>query len=128
MRAVLAGNKTAGQNINLVIAQMVIYNVGFSGLLYSSYTLVLDRSVFLPLGNGRLTITLELSDKLTNPEGHEGQGVFSFFKRLLRNLMLFRLALTAAIVIGIIGGVSLLHRPAHSGFQLNHSIGQTIPI
>lgn len=45
MRAVLAASATAGNNINLVVAQMVIYNIGFSGLLYSAYGLVLDRCV-----------------------------------------------------------------------------------
>lgn len=43
LRAVLAEDESAGEDINLVIAQMVIYNIGFTALLYSSYTLVLDR-------------------------------------------------------------------------------------
>lgn len=43
MRAVLAGSNTAGQKINVVVAEAVIYSVGFSGLLYSAYTLILDR-------------------------------------------------------------------------------------
>ena len=43
MRAALAANESAAKNLNVVIAEMVIYNVGFFGLLYSSYTLVLDR-------------------------------------------------------------------------------------
>lgn len=43
MRAILAGSDTAGQNLNLVIAESIIYSVGFFGLLYSAYTLVLDR-------------------------------------------------------------------------------------
>ena len=45
LRAVLAGSSTAGTNLNLYIAQQVIYSVGFFGLLYSAYTLVLDRCV-----------------------------------------------------------------------------------
>lgn len=43
MRAILAGSSSAGTNLGLVIAQQVIYSVGFFGLLYSAYTLVLDR-------------------------------------------------------------------------------------
>lgn len=45
IRAVLSASATAGNNINLVVAQMVIFNIGFSGLLYSAYGLVLDRCV-----------------------------------------------------------------------------------
>lgn len=43
LRALIAGSDTAGQNLGLVIATSIIYGVGFFGLLYSAYTLVLDR-------------------------------------------------------------------------------------
>ena len=43
MRAVLAGSDSAGTNIELLIAESIVYSVGFFGLLYSAYTLVLDR-------------------------------------------------------------------------------------
>lgn len=43
MRAVLAGSDSAGGDLNLVIGEMIVYSVGFFGLLYSAYTLVLDR-------------------------------------------------------------------------------------
>ena len=43
MRAVLAGSHSAGTDLNLVIGELVVYSVGFFGLLYSAYTLVLDR-------------------------------------------------------------------------------------
>lgn len=43
MRAILAGSESAGQNLNLLVAEEIIYSVGFFGLLYSAYTLVLDR-------------------------------------------------------------------------------------
>lgn len=43
MRAVLAGSDGAASNLGLVIAESVVYSVGFFGLLYSAYTLVLDR-------------------------------------------------------------------------------------
>ena len=43
MRAVLAGSESAGEDLNLVIAESIVYSVGFFGLLYSTYTLVLDR-------------------------------------------------------------------------------------
>jgi len=43
MRAVLAGSDSTGTNVNLVIAEMVVYGIGFFGLLYSAYILALDR-------------------------------------------------------------------------------------
>lgn len=43
MRAVLAASDGAGQNSNLLIAEQVVFSVGYFGLLYSAYTLVLDR-------------------------------------------------------------------------------------
>ena len=43
MRAALAKRESAGENFNLVLAQQIIYGVGFFGILYSAYTMVLDR-------------------------------------------------------------------------------------
>ena len=49
MRAVLAGSDTAGTNLGLCIGESVVYSVGFFGLLYSVYTLVLDRYATLKI-------------------------------------------------------------------------------
>lgn len=43
IRAVMAGESSAGQNLRLMIAEQVLFSVGYFGLLYSAYTLVLDR-------------------------------------------------------------------------------------
>ena len=43
LRAILAGSDSAGRNLNLLVAEQIIYSTGFFGLLYSAYTLVLDR-------------------------------------------------------------------------------------
>ena len=43
LRAVIAASTSASESLALVISQQVIYNIGFFGLLYSAYTLVLDR-------------------------------------------------------------------------------------
>ena len=43
IRAVLAGSESAGETLGLVIADEVLSSVGYFSLLYSSYTLVLDR-------------------------------------------------------------------------------------
>lgn len=42
---------------------------------------------------------------LNSSEGKGAAGPFSRVKSLLRNRMLFRAAVTAAIVMGIVGGV-----------------------
>ena len=45
MRAILIGSKSAGENENVFIADEVMFGVGFFALLYSAFTLVLDRFV-----------------------------------------------------------------------------------
>jgi len=82
LRAFLAGVATDGQNLNLLITFEIIYNVGFFGLLYSAYTLVLDR--------GRLS-------DLPLPDGP--------ISMITRRPMLFRIALAAAVAIGITGAI-----------------------
>ncbi|KAI0685460.1 hypothetical protein BC835DRAFT_1421208 [Cytidiella melzeri] len=88
LRAVIAASDGASANIGLVIAQGVIYSIGFFGLLYSAYTLVLDRDV------------------LTNGFNTSSRGPLGAFVDLIRRTrMLIRLALTVAIICGIISGV-----------------------
>ncbi|KAH7889547.1 hypothetical protein F5I97DRAFT_1924083 [Phlebopus sp. FC_14] len=79
LRALLANVAADGENLNLLIAYEILYNVGFFGLLYSAYTLVADRVAFAK-----------------NPPN----GPIS---RLLRMRFFFRLALTVAVAIGITG-------------------------
>jgi hypothetical protein len=43
IRAVLIGNKTAGENLNLYIADEVLFSIGFFGLLLAAYEVVLER-------------------------------------------------------------------------------------
>ena len=43
MRALLTTDSSAEHNKSLFIAYEIIYNVGFFAILYSAYTLVLDR-------------------------------------------------------------------------------------
>lgn len=43
MRAAIAGSESAGHDLGLIIGYTVLFNTGFFGLLYSAYTLVLDR-------------------------------------------------------------------------------------
>ena len=48
IRAIIAGSKTAAGSLGLVIADQILFSVGYFGLLYSAYTLVLDRWVPFP--------------------------------------------------------------------------------
>lgn len=43
LRAVLAGSESAGEDKGLLIANTVLFSVGVSGVLYSTFELVFDR-------------------------------------------------------------------------------------
>lgn len=43
MRAVLAGSESTAENLNVVIADEALFSIGYFGLIYSAYNLVLDR-------------------------------------------------------------------------------------
>jgi hypothetical protein len=78
IRAALAGLDSAGENLRLFIADEILSAVGYFGLLYSAYTLVLDIEL--------------LSDRpqSTNP-----------ILVITRNRRLFRLAMSIAVALGI---------------------------
>jgi len=82
LRAVLAHEESVAENLSALVAFEIVYNTGFFGLLYSSYTLVLDR--------GRMS-------DLPLPDG--------LISRITRRPMLFRVALIAAVAVGITGAV-----------------------
>ncbi|KAG9318629.1 hypothetical protein JVU11DRAFT_722 [Chiua virens] len=81
LRALLADDASVQDDLNVVIAYEIIYNTGFFGILYSAYILATDRVSLSP---------------------HPPNGPIS---RILRFRFLFRLALTAAVAIGITGAV-----------------------
>jgi len=81
MRAVLAKSESAGENFNLVLAQQIIYGVGFFGILYSAYTMVLDRGLI---------------------KGTAGSSPLS---RITGNRLLIRLALMAGVSLAVTGAV-----------------------
>ncbi|KAF5386897.1 hypothetical protein D9615_002115 [Tricholomella constricta] len=78
IRAILAGS--AGNDVNLIIGDQVLFSIGFFGLLYSAYTLVLDR---------------ELVSDYTPSAG--------IVSRIIRRRRLYRLTLLVAVVIGSVG-------------------------
>ncbi|KAJ7503074.1 hypothetical protein B0H11DRAFT_1854316 [Mycena galericulata] len=80
IRAMLADSKTLGQNLRLFTADEVLFGVGFFALLYSAYTLVLDREIVS--GAKRLD---------------------SLPMQLMRNRRIFRTALLVGVIMGIVG-------------------------
>ncbi|KAF7317422.1 hypothetical protein HMN09_00478900 [Mycena chlorophos] len=78
MRAIMAHSTGAGSNLGLFIADQVFFGVGFFALLYSAYTLVLDRDTYT---GGHAS----LRARILNP---------------LRNSVLFRLVLIVGITLG----------------------------
>lgn len=46
IRAVMVKVVSAGENLGLLIGDQILFGIGYAGLLYSSYTLVLDLYVF----------------------------------------------------------------------------------
>ncbi|GJE94630.1 hypothetical protein PsYK624_108010 [Phanerochaete sordida] len=89
LRSVLAGSATAGTNLNLFVAESVIYGVGFFGLLYSAYTLVLDRDDMVNSGK----------------EKRQLPGPLALFSKVARTRILVRALLMGAVVLGIVAGV-----------------------
>ncbi|KAK7007681.1 hypothetical protein R3P38DRAFT_3325216 [Favolaschia claudopus] len=78
MRAILIASESVGQNLNVLIADEVMFGVGFFALLYSAYTLVLDREII-----SGATLQLPL--------------------KIMRNRRLFRIILIVAVVLGVQG-------------------------
>jgi hypothetical protein len=99
LRALLAGVPADGQNLDLFIAFEVIYNVGFFGLLYSAYTLVLDRGLMsdAPLPNGPISL-------------------------ITRRRPLFRIVMAAAVAVGITGAIEA----ATGSTQSTVNLGDTL--
>ncbi|KAJ6453579.1 hypothetical protein C8R45DRAFT_1192825, partial [Mycena sanguinolenta] len=80
LRAMLIASKSLGENLGVFIADEIMFGVGFFALLYSAFTLVLDREIVSgapPVEYGAL--------------------------RILRNRRLFRILLIVGVVLGIMG-------------------------
>ncbi|KAJ6588100.1 hypothetical protein B0H19DRAFT_1205772 [Mycena capillaripes] len=80
LRAILIGSKSLGKNLDVFIADQIIFGVGFFALLYSAFTLVLDREI---ASGAVATEYLPL--------------------KLMRDRRLFRLVLMVGVVLGVVG-------------------------
>jgi len=81
MRAALTKSESLSENKNFVIAQSIIYSIGYFGVLSSAVNLVIDREEAAGINN---------RDPL---------------RILTANRHLMRMTLTGAVVVGIIGAV-----------------------
>ncbi|KAF8189100.1 hypothetical protein K438DRAFT_1722263 [Mycena galopus ATCC 62051] len=80
LRAMLINSKSLGENLNVFIADEIMFGVGFFALLYSAFTLVLDREIasgappveYVPL-------------------------------RIMRDRRFFRIVLIIGVVLGVMG-------------------------
>ncbi|KAG6334467.1 hypothetical protein ID866_4629 [Astraeus odoratus] len=99
LRALLASIAADGQNLQLFITYEILYNVGFFGLLYSAYTLVMDRALLsdAPLSNDPIS-------------------------RLTRRRPIFRLLLSAAVAVGITGVVEASVGTTQSTVDLGNTL------
>ncbi|KAF8189111.1 hypothetical protein K438DRAFT_1763860 [Mycena galopus ATCC 62051] len=80
LRAMLINSKSLGENLNIFIADEIIFGVGFFALLYSAYTLVLDREI----ASGALPVQYTPL-------------------RIMRNRRFFRVVLLVGVVLGVMG-------------------------
>ncbi|KAF8179636.1 hypothetical protein BJ912DRAFT_982311 [Pholiota molesta] len=79
LRAILISMDSVGKSLAALIADEVQFGVGYFGLLYSSYTLVLDLEI------------LQNRPQSSNP-----------LVRLTKNRLFFRIGLFVAVVLGIL--------------------------
>ena len=100
MRAALA--TVSGDNINLLVAELVFYGIGFFGLLLSAFILVNNRFVFLssPLLPCLISPIFSLQLTGVQPSRH-------LIARISSEKRLFRLILAIAVGLGIAASTML---------------------
>ncbi|KAJ6453605.1 hypothetical protein C8R45DRAFT_1223178 [Mycena sanguinolenta] len=80
LRAILIASKSLGENLNVFITDEIMFGVGFFALLYSAFTLVLDREI-----------------STGAPRVQYGP------LRILRDRRLFRILLVIGVALAILG-------------------------
>ncbi|KAI0937772.1 hypothetical protein AcW1_003844 [Taiwanofungus camphoratus] len=90
-RAALASSSTVAHNSSFLIASEVTYYIGFFGLIFSAFTLALDRESLM----GPLPLIKRLENIMQGPLG--------IFWHILRNRHLIHIMLITAVILGIIG-------------------------
>ena len=110
MRAVLASG--SGDNINLLVAELVFYGIGFFGLLLSAFILVNDRFVVLFSALLPRLIPPISSLQLTGVQPHR-----NLIMRIASERRLFRLILAIAVGLGIAASTMLTPGSSPGTFQ-----------
>ncbi|KAI9001748.1 hypothetical protein BC832DRAFT_141771 [Gaertneriomyces semiglobifer] len=99
MRAIIAHSDTAGESLGFYLATVILYTMGFVGLLYTAYALVLDHALLI-------------ADRLPS----------AYSRSFAKNRVVVRLILIVAVSLGITGGNYAALASSDSGKQL----GQTL--
>ena len=109
IRAVMIKVESAGENLGLLIGDQILFGIGYAGLLYSGYTLVLDlyvffNHIFIYIYAGILNWCTHLSraEEATRRSPPTTNHHEHHILRLLRNRHLFRIAMATAVTLGII--------------------------
>src|SRR5260221_8965081 len=99
--------ESAAESRGLLITDQILFGIGYAGLLYSSYTLVLDLYVFFSHifydQDAYRSIKMSRAEQESNRSGKEGNNVL----HLLRNRHLFRMTMIVAVVLGIVASTTL---------------------
>ena len=101
IRVALLASNSIGEDENVFIVDEVLFSIGFFGLLYGAYGLVLDRSVVFWALLVVVSLTLSSIDSLAlcaTSQYHENP-----VNAILSNRKLFHLVLLAGLIMGIIG-------------------------
>ncbi|KIP08658.1 hypothetical protein PHLGIDRAFT_126858, partial [Phlebiopsis gigantea 11061_1 CR5-6] len=88
LRALLAGSSTVGNDVHTVVAEVVIYGIGFFGLLNSAYSLAMDRDMVVNTGT----------------RAYNAPAPLGIMSRIIRTRLVIRGVLFAAVIMGIISG------------------------
>ncbi|KAF7309269.1 hypothetical protein MIND_00297200 [Mycena indigotica] len=105
IRAILAATWSLHGKLGIFIADEILFGVGFFALLYSAYTLVLDR---------------EIMSSSRSPT----RDSFPLIMRLTRDRRIFRVALIVGIILGVNGTIDAASSnpsKAHTGAQLRRA-------
>lgn len=107
IRALLTTDVSTETNRNVFIAYQIIYNVGFFAILYSAYTLALDRLATRPDAySPSLTLFFSRETLLeTNRASLLFRGPLRLFDKFIHNRFIIRLIILLAVVLGIVGVV-----------------------
>ena len=114
LRAVLAGG--SGDNINLLVTELVFYGIGFFGLLLSAFILVNNRFVYLSHLLPCLT-TPSSSLQLTGVQPHR-----NLISRIASEKRLFRAVLATAVGLGIAASTMMTPDSSPSTMQTGKTL------